>query len=541
MIKTYLQYNGNMGVGERMNIPKKKDFIFTFIIIFVAMGISFYSVSYLNNGYVILACFLLVSVLFATILYKNFSGKGLEDIKEYIKGLEDMAFTVSKGKNIPEDIKEQLDQLVNNIKENLKTQVEISTKIFNICEKLNIVSMESLDSAEFIASSVEIADTNTVEQSHMLTDANSLANEIVRSLDNIEKDIIDKTQFISGAITTAQGSMENIGEIGERIELSKNMTKKSLDQILKLKSYSDEIVSLIDLINSISKETNMLSLNASIEAARAGEEGKGFAIVAIEVGKLAQETEKVSSKIEEVIHTLKDDISVVTEFMEEEMDYMEENWSIMKDTNVEFEDIIGRLNEGKESLEEITKVIKDNNSTVGQITENIEKVTSFSQEIASHMEETTAQVLEQHGRAKHLQEMAVDIKEYVFSMQQFVAGNIMEEMMLKEAYYIKDYLRIKEKLTQEDIEELLMKTGMDAIYITDPSGVVKYTNETSAVGLNLYEADRSFLILKEGRAEYMATPIKARVEDGKLFKFLTVVDEEKRLYEVGLSLESLLK
>ena len=98
-----------------------------------------------------------------------------------------------------------------------------------------------------------------------------------------------------------------------------------------------------------------------------------------------------------------------------------------------------------------------------------------------------------------------------------------------------------EKLTQEDIEELLMKTGMDAIYITDPSGVVKYTNETSAVGLNLYEADRSFLILKEGRAEYMATPIKARVEDGKLFKFLTVVDEEKRLYEVGLSLESLLK
>ena len=53
------------------------------------------------------------------------------------------------------------------------------------------------------------------------------------------------------SITTAQGSMENIGEIGDRIEQSKNMTKKSLEQILKLKSYSDEIVRLIDLINSI--------------------------------------------------------------------------------------------------------------------------------------------------------------------------------------------------------------------------------------------------------------------------------------------------
>ena len=148
--------------------------------------------------------------------------------------------------------------------------MEISTDIFNICEKLNIVSTESLESAKSIASSVETADTNTMEQSYKLTDTNNLANEILLSLDNIEKEIIDRTQFISQSITTAQTSMENIRSIEERINLSKNMTEKSLGQILKLKSYSDEIVNLIDLINSISKETNMFSLNASIEAARAG-------------------------------------------------------------------------------------------------------------------------------------------------------------------------------------------------------------------------------------------------------------------------------
>ena len=167
---------------------------------------------------------------------------------------------------------------------------------------------------------------------------------------------------------------------------------------------------------------------------------------------------------------MKDDISVVNQSMEEEMDYMEENWSMIKGINKEFETIIETLNRGKDSLEEITDVTKENNSTIGQITGNIEKATSFSQEIAVHMEETTAQVLEQHKRAEYLQEIAVDIKDHVYDMQQFVAGKVMEDLMLKEANHIKDYVKGMKDLDDSIIEELLKTTKMDAIYITDHQG-----------------------------------------------------------------------
>ena len=82
---------------------------------------------------------------------------------------------------------------------------------------------------------------------------------------------------------------------------------------------------------------------------------------------------------------------------------------------------------------------------------------------------------------------------------------------------------------------------MDDIYITNPEGVVIYTSNKDSIGVNLYEADASFKVLKEGKQNTIITPIKVRVEDGELFKFLTIIDENKCLYEVGLALNSLLK
>ena len=157
------------------------------------------------------------------------------------------------------------------------------------------------------------------------------------------------------------------------------------------------------------------------------------------------------------------------------------------------------------------------------------------------MEETTAQVLEQHNRSQYLQDVVEEITENVYKMQQFVAGKVMEEKMFNAVYYIKDYVKNKGTINEEDVKKLLKETGMDDIYITDSQGIVKYTSNREAIGLDLYEADKSFLSLKEGKKEYIVTPIKIRVEDGALFKFLVVIDENKRLYEVGMALDSLLK
>ena len=522
----------------------KKDFtkiMKTLIIIMVFLGINHFAILYLNNKIIQIGITIIISLILTFLIQVVYKKDALGIVMRNLSNINNLDFKIQKDVNISDENKEIIHNVARQIKTNLKTQVEISTEIYNECELLDLLSTESLSSSQLIAASVDIADGNTSNQSHMLNETNKLANQINKSMEVIEKDMVGKIEFISSSITSAQRGIETIGNIEIRINNAKTMTEETSEKILKLESYSNEVGNLVELIHSISNETKMLSLNASIEAARAGEEGRGFAIVAAEVGKLAEETDNVSNKIENVINTLRAEIGFVAKLMKDEVEYMDENCLVIGETNRDLKSVVDSLNLGKESLEEIKDVTEENSKMVEGITVNIDKMASFAQETTSQMLQTSGQASEQYQRAKSIDGAIDKIKDNVHGMQQFVVGKAMEERMLKQVYIIKDFFVKNKDVTDNQIKELIKEVGVDAIYITDSSGVVEYSNEKSGIGLNLYIADPSFLEFKTKRLEYIVTPIKRRVEDNKLFKFLTVTDETGRLYEIGLGLDSLIK
>ncbi|MFA7533208.1 MAG: methyl-accepting chemotaxis protein, partial [Tissierellaceae bacterium] len=235
------------------------------------------------------------------------------------------------------------------------------------------------------------------------------------------------------------------------------------------------------------------------------------------------------------------EIVFISETMDKEMEDMGNNYGIIERTNREFGSIIDSLNLGMESLEIIKDSTQENSSMIQSIIDNIVMISEFSEETTAQMEETTSRVMDQHAMAKNLYDSTEAIRKHVHNMQQFVVGNVMEEKMLKQTYEVREYFKNHSNITDSMIYELLETVGVDAIYITDSSGVVEYTNEKAAIGLDLYKADPAFNVLKNRKEEYVVTPIKQRVEDGKLFKFLTIADETNKLYEVGLGLDSLFK
>ncbi|WMM25353.1 methyl-accepting chemotaxis protein [Tissierella sp. MB52-C2] len=518
-----------------------RDFLKLFIFSTIFMVASYFTSLYFESQIMQIVLTVLFSLGLSLVLLKVKGNGGMKEIINHLSNINNLDFDLTENIDISHEAREKIHQVYRQVRDNLKTQVEISTEIFNICEDLTTLAVESLGSAELIATSVEIADSNAVEQSQMLNETNNLADKIHLSMKNIDNDVIDKIQFISSSITTAQEGIEEITAIEDRIINSKSMLENNAKKVVELRNYLDEVVNLVDLINKISNQTKMLSLNASIEAARAGEEGKGFSVVANEVGKLANETETVSKKIEEVIHRLKDDIVFISNSMESEMDYMDENCGVMEKTNQEFIGIIETLNLGKESLEGIKESTGENNSMIEEIVTNVTRIHEFSEETTAQIVQTTEETISQHNRSKNLNDVVEKIKTYVYAMQQFVVGRVMEEKMVKQAHKVKEYFLSNKNINDNMIKELMKDTGVDAIYITDSKGAVEYTNEKSAIGLNLYEADPSFNEFKRGNKEYIVTPIKKRVEDGKLFKFLTLTDEKGRLYEIGLALDSLIK
>ncbi len=518
-----------------------KEFIRVLVLAIIFLGINHLTTLYLSNTFIQIGFTLVLSLLLTFLLLGIQKNTSIADIINHVSNINNLDFSIPDNVQIQPEIREKIYKVANQIKTNLKTQVEISSEIFNECENLNHLSIDSLASAELVASSVELADNNTTQQSHMLNDTNNLTNEINKSMMEMEKDIIDKIEFISSSITSAQRGIGKISDIETRMQNSKLMVEQSSEKVIKLRIYSDEVGGLVGLIHSISSETKMLSLNASIEAARAGEEGRGFSVVAMEVGKLAEETDKASKKIEGVIKVLRDEINLISDIMVEEMKYMNENCIVIETTNKDLTSIVSTLNLGKESLEQIKDATGQNNKIIEEVNTNITRIAEFSEETTAQMIQTTEQTLEQHTRAKSLIEVVNNIRNSIYNMQQFVVGNLMEEKMLKQAYLVKDYFKSNSDISANGIENLLVKIGVDAIYVANSSGIVEYTNEKSAQGLDLYRAEPTFLVLKEKKQEYVVTPIKKRVEDGRLFKFLIVVDENGRLFEVGLALDSLIK
>jgi len=200
------------------------------------------------------------------------------------------------------------------------------------------------------------------------------------------------TSEAQGAATKGRNMVDN--SISETHELS-DLINKANDAILDVNKYSTEIGSVLDVIGSISEQTNLLALNAAIEAARAGEAGRGFAVVADEVRTLAQRTQESTSEINNIIANLQSGTQNAVNMMSEgnkEASHVSEQ---AENTGVSFEIIEKKINEINDlntmistSAEEQSMVADDINHNIVDIndsftstTEAVESTMSASENI----------------------------------------------------------------------------------------------------------------------------------------------------------------
>lgn len=223
----------------------------------------------------------------------------IKDIKELQDALDTMTSTL---RSYIQDIRQILSQVSDNdlsAKSEITYRgdfVEIQSAINQIIEKfrniigdINSVSADLNTSSGHIASVAEEIAGNSSEQTRSMEELRQEFDQFRQDMTQIHKQITNTSEAIAGN----SAALNDIGSNG---------MKKLTESISQIQTSSESISEFVNKIESISSQTQMLSLNASIEAARAGEAGKGFAVVAGEINKLSEDTMRANLEIAQIIN-----------------------------------------------------------------------------------------------------------------------------------------------------------------------------------------------------------------------------------------------
>ena len=523
-----------------MKTKQGKIFWSMYFVIVVSVSVSILAGAVMGNWVLSIISTLIIAAILAFILTRKIVD-GVHHVESIVKQVNnnDLTVEVPKVKSMMmDDVLFTLDEMVDGLKSNFKDQISVSRKITDISDSQKGI-VDQLNSAmEGISSSTEATSQSSDEQFSMLQESRIEMERIVNELLQMESDMQETYTFSTNTIEATKGSIESTASILGIMKQVRELIVSISTRVEVLYNSSDEVIELNGLVNKIAEQTNLLALNASIEAARAGEHGRGFAIVASEISKLSSETNQASTKISDTIDTLKDGLENIKTSVDSDREYIENGYVTVEHTIEEFTEIQHSLEKSQEYIQGMNSAIKNVTKDGKKISDQIVEVTRFSEEITSRMEEAASQVMIQSSETDNLSKLTDDLNSNADELLQFVANKVMRGKMLRDVQDIEKTL-IGQSLSNEKLESLCKRYDVDVIYITDIKGVVEFCNERETIGLNLYEIDPAYVPLVNGQVEYITTPVKHRVEDNELYKFLSIIGADKRVYQVGLSVETI--
>ena len=325
-----------------------------------------------------------------------------DPINEAIAALETIAsgdLTIKISKTYSGD-HEKIKDSINNVTQSLgKTLNEVS-----------LAAVAAASAANQISSSTEEMAAGANEQSSQTT-------EVAGAVEEMTKTILETTKNTTRAAEASKNAGGVAIEGGKVVEETikgmiriSDVVRQSSETVQALGRSSNEIGEIVQVINDIADQTNLLALNAAIEAARAGEQGRGFAVVADEVRKLAERTSKATQEIAGMIKQIQKDTEGAVKSMKLGTDEVDNGKLLAEKAGQSLKEIIAGAENVADIVTQVAAASEQQSRTSEQITQNIELISNVTQQNATGVRQIAHAAEELNQLTGNLQELISGFK-----------------------------------------------------------------------------------------------------------------------------------
>lgn len=262
-------------------------------------------------------------------------------------------------------------------------------------QSLSSLISQAVEMATSVREGTAAVSAASEDMSSSLESASASTNEFAFNAQNLSASSLKMAETNTRILNRAEEGNKAVKDVIWQMELINRRVKELQEVIAEVDRRSDNISQILNVITDIAEQTNLLALNAAIEAARAGEQGRGFAVVADEVRKLAEQSTNAAKEISELIAATQEESKKALENMNQGVRDVEAGTEVVSRTGATFTEILS-------DVSEIAKQVEETAYAAQELSAGSEEMAASVQEQASTMEEVSSTAEELHASAERL-------------------------------------------------------------------------------------------------------------------------------------------
>ena len=295
-----------------------------------------------------------------------------------------------------------------------------SVQVAANAQELSASSQQSLASSQMVAHSAENQLITSAEQSTLMETSMLSMEELRTSINQIADDNEQMLQVTGNVKILIDEGSKSIQNVVEQMETIHETFVDTTTMMREMEQHSSSIHNITNIITDIADQTNLLALNAAIEAARAGEHGKGFAVVADEVRKLAEQSKHSATQIESMVQQIQQTSNQATKMIVAGGTKVDEGMEKTTESLHVFQSIESGSVEVVSRVESVSAAIEEIQAMTGTVTDSVKHVQQLAAQTANTASDTSAATEEQLASTEEISHNAQALSDLAERLQQEV-------------------------------------------------------------------------------------------------------------------------